>query len=72
MPQVSLTMKRIAYFLHRWKLEGKGPEIKNEGYEGYGKGRGKEEEHRRVMRERDDVSTFSAHRRYRNYTPSYN
>ena len=23
-------MKRITYFLHRWKLEGKGPDIKKE------------------------------------------
>lgn len=65
-------MKRIAYFLHRWKLEGKGPDIKKEGYEGYGKGSGKEEKHKRVMRERDDVSTFYAQRRYHNYTISYN
>lgn len=63
MPLVSLTMKRITYFLPKWKLEGRGPEIENEGYEGYGKGRGKEEEHKTVMRERDDVSTFYAHRR---------
>lgn len=60
---LSLTMKKITYFFHRWKVEGKGPEIKNEGYKGYSKGSGKEEKHKRVMRERVDVSILYVHRR---------